>query len=271
MTEPTPKELLDEAADLFLRLRQSPDDPTLLQQRDRFLARGAAEQAAYGQIADAWTVTGGKKRSKPILPLVLIGFLGLSLWSSAPDARVLWVADHMTARQPQEITLSSGDIAHLDAQTAIEDNSDEVRRDINLLRGAGYFEITPDSRPFSVTIGGLTVTALGTEFETAFIEDAIHVAVFEGRVSVSYENVAREVGAGAKLVWSATGGSAIAPATLHDIAPWRNDALVVDGMTFAEVAAILERRLRGSVRVIGQDLAKRQVTGRYDLSRPAQS
>ena len=51
------------------------------------------------------------------------------------------------------------------------------------------------------------------------------------------------------------------------IAAWRNDALIVDGMTLRDAVAILDRRLPGSVTVFGE-IGDLRVTGGFDLSEP---
>ena len=75
MTDPAQKALLAEAADLYLCLRRTPADKSLLEKRDAFLARGEAERTAYSQISDAWAVTGGRTRRNPIVPLLVAGLL----------------------------------------------------------------------------------------------------------------------------------------------------------------------------------------------------
>ena len=271
MTDPANKKLLDEAADLYLRLRHSPDDEGLKRRRDAFLAKGEAHRNAYKQISDAWAVTGGRKRPSRLLPVIVLGLLGLSLWLWAPQVRVVMLADHLSDTSPLAVTLLSGDTAHLDAGSAIKDATEGPTREIELLRGAGFFTVTPDTRPFSVEIGDLRVTALGTAFETALLNGEIHISVFEGRVAVEDTSGVVELGAGDMLVWRGTKDQTVLAVDEREIAPWRDNELIVKGMRFETVAAILDRRLAGSIRIIGDRLADTPVTGRFDLSRPEQS
>ena len=65
MTETTDSQLIREATSIFIRLRDHPQDPDLLSERDRFLASGEAHRKAYSQMLAAWQVTGQAKKGKP--------------------------------------------------------------------------------------------------------------------------------------------------------------------------------------------------------------
>lgn len=260
--------LLKEASDLFLRYRQDPRDRDAIQARDTFIARGDAERRAWAQIEDAWTVTGGKRKPKPrTLPVIIaVGFLVLGYVMSDP-LRIYVQADHIADDTPLEVTLSSGDVAVLDATTAlIDDSAGDVRR-VKLLRGAGYFEVDQVGIPFVVTLDDVSVEVLGTAFEVARIDEAVQVAVFEGRVAVEKAGQRIEVLPGERLVWD-DGEPELDRVDVSDVASWRRGRLVADGMTFGQVADVLDRRIPGQIVITNRRLRNVPMTGTLDVNRP---
>jgi transmembrane sensor len=64
-------------------------------------------------------------------------------------------------------------------------------RYVDLRRGEAYFEVQHDqSRPFVVKAGAMTVTAVGTKFDVRTSGDRTVVAVTEGAVDVTTDEVA---------------------------------------------------------------------------------
>lgn len=267
MSETENRKLLKEAADIYLRYRQNPGNTDLLRERDRFIARGAAEEHAWEQVKDAWRVMGAKRKPKPLLSILIAAFLILAGYLSIEPLRILIVADHIAGNEPASVTLSSGDLVTLDAGTALTDKTADSVRHVELLRGAGYFDVETAERPFTVEAGGIRVDVLGTAFEVARTGDLVQVSVFEGRVAITHEVDRIEIGAGEMVAWSGETHS-IEDVLIQDIAPWRERRLVADGLTFGQVVAILDRRISGRIVITGRALATSTVTGTFDLERP---
>jgi transmembrane sensor len=83
------------------------------------------------------------------------------------------------------VVLADGSKIVLGGNTEVETLFDEKRRDLELRRGEAFFTVAKDpSRPFKVTAGDATVTAVGTEFNVRRGSDRTVVAVVEGRVIV---------------------------------------------------------------------------------------
>lgn len=268
MQDKSEKPLLDEAAQIFLRLQQSPKDPTLVAQRDAFLARGEAEQAAYRKIAAGWKIAGPERKSRPLILVPFLAATALSIYAFAEPLKVIALADFSTGMKAEPAELTSGDRVHLDAGTAIIENSDVSERRVELMRGSAFFDVKDDTRPFVLSIAPLEVAVVGTAFEAARIGEAVRVTVQEGEVTVSRDNTVWLLGAGDRLLWSQDTGVTIAPLDPDMIAQWRRDQLVADNMAFTDIADIIDRRLAGRVIVIGSDLQNARLSGNFDLSKP---
>jgi transmembrane sensor len=50
------------------------------------------------------------------------------------------------------------------------------------------------------------------------------------------------------------------------VASWRDDVLVADGLSFAQIAEILDRRIPGRVILTDDALGQQTIVGHFDLS-----
>lgn len=261
--------LTAEAADIFLRLREDPADPERQAERDSFLARGAPQREIYAQVARAWQGTGAPPRRRIRLPAVVLGLaLVLSALALADPARKFLLADVTTRHAGRQVALASGDTAVLDADTALTDTTEGAARQVGLLDGAALFDVARDGRAFVVSVGDLTVEVLGTTFETALIADAVTVGVRAGRVRVTDGGRTWTLGAGERLLWSPGGEAEITRIPPEDVAPWVQGRFVADGLSFAQVADVIDRRLPGRVMLGSADLAASRVSGTINLDDP---
>lgn len=267
MTETTDSQLIREATSIFIRLRDHPQDPDLLSERDRFLAGGKAHRKAYSQMLAAWQVTGQAKKDKPSrAPLVALALACLvgGFFAKAP-IEIYLRADLTTDTIPRITRLVSGDRATLDGTTALIDHTSDDIRQVELLRGAAFFDVRPDGRPFVVTSGELTVEVLGTSFEVGAFEDAGIVTVAEGAVRVTVGSQSWQLIPGEQLIWSAETGATRDHVGVAHVASWRDDVLVADGLSFAQIAEILDRRIPGRVVLTDAELGQQTIVGRFEL------
>lgn len=268
MTDKRREDLLREAADIFLRLRENPDNPELQQQRDAFCARGLEEKQIYDDLLKTWKASGVMKAPRSLKSLVIAAALVGASYLAYEPARIAFLSDHATRSAPQQSMLASGDSAFLDAASALADTSDSETRRFELLDGAAFFDVETHERPFTVEVAGVTVTVVGTAFETALIDDNVLVSVAEGIVNVRMGDSVWTLTAGQEFLWSPKTGVALTERSRDDIATWRTDRLVVDGMTLGEAADIIQRRLNGPVLFTNATLRNTRVSGNLDLSKP---
>ncbi|MEM6906197.1 MAG: FecR domain-containing protein [Pseudomonadota bacterium] len=268
MADPKDEALIDEAAEIFLALREAPEDGEALARRAAFLSRGPAAARAWNRVARVWGAGArGTRRGRKggLVLLLLAGLLGAALWPTAE----LWLrADRIAGDVPQQMVLVSGDRADLDAGSALIDQSEGATRDVTLLEGAAFFDVeTRPDRPFVVRTGEVSVTVLGTQFEVSEGGGAISVAVLEGAVSVDGGTGLQRLAPGQRFSLTPGGAGVIEAIDPATIAAWRQNRLFANNQSFAEVAAAIDRRMPGSVVIVGEIGAAR-VSGSFDLSRP---
>ena len=261
--------LMREAADIFLRLREDPDNVELQARRDAFCARGTQENNAYLELVKTWKASGVMHAPKTLRSVVLVacGLLGLGYITYEP-MRIALLADVSSRNAPLQTILASGDKALLAADSALIDKTDGLGRDVTLLEGAAYFDVKSDARPFSIQIGEVTVRVVGTTFETAIVDEAVTISVVTGRVNVTHENESWDLSAGDHFTWMSKQAVSLEQRAISDMATWRGDRLIVDGMTLGQAAAIIERRLIGPVFFTTDRLRNTRVTGNLDLTEP---
>lgn len=114
--------------------------------------------------------------------------LGFALWStrtvdSSPVPTRLAAGD--TAQSSERHALEDGSVVVLNRGAQVAVRFEAKRRVLDLVSGEAYFQVAEDkSRPFVVRVGGVAVTAVGTEFNIALTANRLEVLVTKGRVRV---------------------------------------------------------------------------------------
>ena len=105
-----------------------------------------------------------------------------------PDSSEPSTAEHAYStgiRERRTLVLPDGSSATLNASTRLETVWLPHERRIRLVSGQALFRVAKDpTRPFIVTVGDRTITALGTEFDVQLDADRVRVTLIEGRVAV---------------------------------------------------------------------------------------
>lgn len=261
-------DLLEEAAMLFLEISENPEDPDLLEKRDRFLTRSEQARAAYAKVEQGWTVSGGRppSRLRLVVPALLV--FGVGLYLTAEPVRTYFLADLYTGTQTAQMRLASGDAAHLDAGSAIVDETHGNVRRVELLQGGAFFDVTTSGQSFVVSTDVADVTVRGTSFEVSLLADGIAVTVAKGQVDVTIDSATWALAAGAKLIWQEGGHVIEGEIDAVDVASWRGDQLVIEDLSIRQVADLLDRRIPGEVVVLGGSWADARVSGTFDLTDP---
>jgi transmembrane sensor len=90
-----------------------------------------------------------------------------------------------SATERRTVALPDGSTISVDSASRVATEWLPDERRIHLLAGHVLFRVAKDmSRPFIVTAGDRTVTALGTEFDVRVEPDRVRVTLIEGRVAV---------------------------------------------------------------------------------------
>jgi len=284
-----------EVVEWLMRLDAAPQDATLRAQFEAWLAESDGRRAAYAVVEPVWrlsadlappsapaTVASLEDARRPTRPwrraaVATFGALaaGLALYF-LPVLQLHLQADHLTGvAEQRDVVLDDGSKVALDAGSAIAVRYVAARREIELLSGQAFFEVTPNrARPFVVTADGVTVTVTGTAFSVATAASGVTVSVQSGSVDVADRTgtrLATSLVRGDRVQVSREGRVAKGQVVADDVASWRDRRLVVYDMPVREVVEQLGRYRRGTIVFGDGAIAGRLVTGMIDLRRPAEA
>lgn len=295
MREQLPEEdrLWEEALDLIIRLQGDPANRVANDLVQNWRARSPAHDAAWQEVAEIHGMAGqvllDRKRQERQAErkvtrraLLVAGGVGLggAIVAATVGPRLLLEAqaDVLTAKaEITQVTLEDGSLATLGPESALKlDFSTDARR-IELLSGMAYFDVARDeARPFHVTSGLLTATALGTAFDIAADADVTTVSVDHGVVEVRAQDAlfgdAERLEAGGWI--SLDSANQVIERGVRDagqIAAWRENLLIVDRERIAAVVARIARWQPGAIVMADPGLAALPVSGVFDLSQPVRA
>ena len=164
-------------------------------------------------------------------------------------------------REIRTVTLSDGTVATLGAATELDIKMSSSERRIELKRGAALFDVaTETDRPFRVTAGYFTATALGTVFDVRNNGGVVRLAVSEGIVEAAYPFTINEnrtslitrqnLRAGQQVAATAAEGiSQIRNFQEASFGAWREGRLMYVGATWNELVADANRYSRRPIEI----------------------
>ncbi|QXG38194.1 FecR family protein [Pseudomonas viridiflava] len=304
MPQAEPRQALQNIAlEWLMRARQAPDDARLHDEMRQW-------EEAYPQNAEAlrraeriWQLTGQLTpttahkwppipsahdaataqrpvKKRPLRRRTLSWAVGGALAACLvlalnPTFTTLLQADFATAsNERRDVRLPDGSLAALDRNSAIAVDFSGTRRDVRLLRGQAFFDVTPDrSKPFNVQVQSLDVTVTGTAFNVDLESNTIEVAVQHGSVKVSERDSQRLLNpgliAGQRLdVDRYSGQARLLAQPASRVATWRNNQLIADNARLGDMVDELQRYLPGKVWLKDPQLAELRITGVYDTRNP---
>lgn len=189
-------------------------------------------------------------------------------------------ADHRTAPgETRSLLLADGSRVLLGSNSAIAVATEGPGRHVQLLAGEAAFAVAvaqPDAgaaRPFLVTVEGLEARALGARFQVRRGPDSTEVTAIEDLVRVALDGQPEDhavlLGPGERLSVPRDGTTELLePVDLERATAWQQGRLVFEARPLAEVAAELSRHRRGRILVADPALARREVTGVFQLGEP---
>ena len=177
-------------------------------------------------------------------------------------------ADAMTATgEIRNVRLPDGSVATLNTNSAIAFEPDG--RTVRLLKGEANFQVRADPRhPFSVDAGDGVTTALGTRFIVRVMGDGARVTVTEHSVSVALGEKSLILRQGQTVRYNGHALAVPQPVAVADADAWLRGRIRVVNRPLREVVAELNRYHRGYIRVVDADIAKRLVSGTFDVRDP---
>ncbi len=162
--------------------------------------------------------------------------------------------------------LADTSTVHLNTNTALNINYDTNDRSLSLISGEAYFSVAKDPRrPFVVHTDGATVKALGTEFMVHNRgAGKIRVSVYESSVEVFHPQYLSDAVVLKEGDFLEFGPDVLNPAVSSlaegELPSWRENRLIFNNATLAEVAEILGEYHRGKI-MIGEEVQNIRISG----------
>ena len=162
------------------------------------------------------------------------------------------------------MTLADGSVVELNTDTEIAVSLSDSSREINLLRGEAFFTVASDSeRPFTVSVAGATVRAVGTAFNIyRSSEQSAIVSVTEGIVRVEEAGGSSVSTAQSQLltvdeaiVIDSVRGLSQSDVQNDQATAWRRGQLLFDNTTVSDAVEMLNRYLHKKV-IVADDVSK---------------
>lgn len=284
-----PKRLAEQAADYFARRHE--ETALQRQQREAWLAADAAHRRAYDEMARVWELAGNLSEDPELQALraqeltaidrprrlwragllvaavlalicvsLTVGYVALREAGVAP-APVSY-ATQLGERRAE--TLLDGSRVMLNTDSAIEARYTQGMRSVALERGEAQFEVTHDAtRPFVVSVGEGTVTALGTRFQVRRAADVDVVTLLEGKVEVSQGAQRRILQPNEQARLSAGQGIQVVLIDPDQVSGWPDGRLRFRGAPLSEVVAEANRYSSRKLRLGAPALANLRVSGSF--------
>ncbi|QXI25984.1 FecR family protein [Pseudomonas vanderleydeniana] len=290
------------ALDWLERVQQAPQDTALQAACAAWQAAAPEHAAAWRKAERVWRLSGGlsarhaehwssapavtSQQPTAVLPMRRIPRPRRRAWIGTAVAAALVLAllpalPHRHADyasgvgEMRLVQLSDGTRVTLGSDSALVDHFNDGQRNVELLHGEAFFDVTPDpQRPFTVTAGSGAVRVTGTAFEVRLAPERLNVAVTHGAVKVSDGRLHSDA-----LDTALTAGDQIQldydakrlqrnHLQPTQIASWRQGQLVADDQSIGELVSELRRYHRGLILLPDDALAAEKVTGVYDLRNP---
>lgn len=204
-----------------------------------------------------------------VAALAAVLALGLGMGFQAWNAGV-----HSTrVGEIDRLALEDGSVITLNTDTRVRVSFDAHGRNIELLRGEAMFDVAKDkSRPFVVTAGETSVTAVGTSFMVRRAPDEVGVLVREGIVAVRKDDDApRKLIANDRMLMPKQARvvvDRVDDAQVGRELAWREGMIAFNGETMEEVAREFARYSDIRIRIDDPVVARRRVVGLFSATDP---
>lgn len=280
------KHIAEQAAAYFVQRRGE----TIPQRREReaWLAEDARHARAYDDAERLWDRTGNLRNDAHLQALkaadlaalqrprwfragwiltaaaaliLVLGGAYLGLWFMASSPPVTY-ATALGERRTD--VLADGTQVVLNTDSVIEARYTRGRRSVELQRGEAQFEVTHDTeRPFVVSVGDGTVTALGTRFQVRRDTYATVVTLLKGRVEVAQEQQRRILQPNQQARLSANAGIVVQAIDPAQVDGWLDGWLRFRNAPLSQVVAEANRYSSRKLRLGDPKLAGLVLNGNF--------
>jgi transmembrane sensor len=185
------------------------------------------------------------------------------------------------AGEMRSITLEDGSVVELNTRSNFRARFTANERRVQLLSGEAIFKVAKNPRqPFRVSAGSTDIVAVGTEFNVDAHSSRTVVTVLEGRVRVtsnthhapsppapSDPNALFELSRGEQaIVAEHQPPVRVALTDTNRVTAWTERRLIFERTTLTDVAAEFARYNDRQIRIVGDALAAKRITGVFNAT-----
>lgn len=186
------------------------------------------------------------------------------------------------AGEMRSITLEDGSVVELNTRSRLRARFTANERRVQLLSGEAIFKVTKNPRrPFRVSAGSTDIVAVGTAFNVDAHGSRTVVTVLEGRVRVtgnahpapslssapSDPNALFELSRGEQAIVAEHHPPVrVALADTNRVTAWTERRLIFERTTLTDVAAEFARYNDRQIRIVGDALAAKRITGVFNAT-----
>jgi transmembrane sensor len=183
-----------------------------------------------------------------------------------------WQSDYYTAPGKQlTVVLDDGSRLTLNTDTALAVELSDNQRNIELLRGEAYFQVSPDkNRPFIVSNGVAKARAVGTAFSVKKTDDDMQVIVSEGTVEVSAGKADAPVlvHINQQVDYQQGHVGVVMSSDVLETLAWQRGQLIFKRQPLSRVIQEVNRYRSGQIMLLNPKLKERIVSGVFDIADP---
>lgn len=205
--------------------------------------------------------------------MLAVGIVYLAPWQAEPGTQA-YAAELAGQRT---VTLEDGSEVTLGGDSAIEVAFNKERRNVKLLRGQAFFEVSKDpARPFYVEARGAVIRVVGTRFDVhagSVMHPATKVTVEEGIVDVASRATAESAAAPGPKVRLVAGQqvrieqsqlSSVTTVDAAQVASWRQGKFSYRDAPLSEVVADANRYRKNRIVIGTRELENLRVTTAFN-------
>lgn len=177
-------------------------------------------------------------------------------------------ADYATATaQQRTIILDDGSKIHLSAQSAVNVDYSAKSRNIELLYGEAFFEVTGDpQRPFKVGSGDQTAQAIGTAFNIRQLNQQVQTTLTEGVLKLDFKKQGTLlINAGQRVDWNGRGHQ-LSDGDYAYLPSWKRHIVRLDKMPLKDAVKLLNRYYTPIFRIADPGLGEKTLQGTLPLN-----
>lgn len=273
--------LAEQAQGWIARLASGDICDARMREFERWLQQPGHRRAFEHERA-LWRSVGPRPQAAPVerrgphhLRWAMAATAALVMLVAWPEAWLRLQADHRSTHVVQNVQLPDGSRAVLDADSAIAVRFDADVRQIELLRGRAWFEVSPDAqRRFSVHVGNGVIEDISTAFTVARGDDRVETQVGQGRVRVAspadggwtYLQVGQRAAYGEH-----SGVMRLKNVPADSVGAWRQGELLLDQASVADAVQWVGRYRAGPTFVRGDLSRLPAVSAALRIDRPEQA